>query len=91
MRAKFYQLGVSLDISADTLDVFAQDKIDNAFIEVIKTWMNGVTPTPTWKAMIRTLRMQSVDERALANKIAEKYCPGEVEAEVDSGGNNNPA
>ena len=80
IRAKAQQLGLALDIDAGTLDVFAKYSDDKALMEVIKVWLRRVNPVPTWKSLVTALRRENVGESALANKIARKHCPSEVEA-----------
>ena len=79
IRAKFYNLGRNLDIDVGTLDVAKRRDDGEALNDVIKTWLQRSTPRPTWKAIIRALRSESVKEGALADEIARKYCPSELE------------
>ena len=89
IRAKFRRLAVVLSIDPGTQDVLANypDKGDG-LTEVIKVWLKKVNPVPTWKALVKALRYDSIGERELANKIAKEHCPSEVE-KVEAGNCKN--
>ena len=76
-RSKFYTLGLNLDIDVGTLDTFKKKDIDDAFSDVIKTWLRR-TPEPSWKVIVEALRKPSVKEETLANEIAKAHCPSEL-------------
>lgn len=88
IRIKFYQLGSQLDVEPGTLDAAKGGSFGDpgeALSGIIKAWLRRSTPIPTWKALVRALRTQSVDEGDLADQIAAKYCPNEVETSNETG------
>ena len=85
VRARFYDLGVNLDIDTGTLAVAKRKGDDGeAFNLIINRWLQKNKPKPTWKALIQALRQKNLDKGALANEIAAKYCPDQVITESDS-------
>ena len=74
---KWYDLGVELEISPNTLDTIKKAKKDDpieCLCELIAKWLRGVDPKPTWKALIAALRSTVVGYQSLAEKLESKYC-----------------
>ena len=78
IRHKFYNLGMNLGVDAGTLEVANKKGDDDGLNLIVKTWLRKSDPKPTWRALIKALRKDSVQEEALADEIAEEYCPDEV-------------
>ena len=68
---------MNLGIDEGTLDTFKKKDIDDAFSDVIKTWLRRETVS-SWKIIIEALRRPSLNEEALANEIAKMHCPSEL-------------
>ena len=79
---------MALDIDPDTLDEFAKYPYNEALIEVLKVWIKGAHQKPTWEGLVAALRSEYVSERILANEVARKHCPSEVE-DLEAGNCNN--
>ena len=58
--------------------------------EVLSYWINEHTDVPvTWESLVTTLKLPSVDESVLAERIYSKYCQNSVE-EVKSKADGKP-
>ncbi len=70
IRAKWYDIGVELEIPLGTLDSFKLQYPDpkDCLTEVIKVWLKSINPSPTWKALADALKAEFVNEMALAGK-----------------------
>ena len=68
---KWYSIGLQFDIAPETLDNF--DGNDNAkcLRMMLREW--GRQEEPTWAAVVKVLRCQSVGEYTLANNLEERY------------------
>ena len=71
-RAKWYNLGLGLDITPDTLDTI---KLDNAstndcFRAMLTKWLREYQ-RPTWSALAEALRSPSVELTHLAEEISK--------------------
>ena len=78
--AKWYDLGLELDISVDYLDTISGDrgnKPEDCLREVLRRWLSGVNPEPTWKTLITALRVPAVGHQSLAEEI-EQTCSRSV-------------
>jgi len=53
--------------------------------EMVKWWLNRVSPQPTWQAVIDTLRSPAVGEMKLANELQLKYCRPQLPWQQDPG------
>ena len=77
-RSKWYYIGLKLGVEVSELDAI---KIDNAeavkdcYLEMLKCWLKGVAPEPTWAALAEALASDMVDEGGLAEKLKSRYCP----------------
>ena len=53
-RAKWYNIGLRLGLSADTLDAIAkahQRQPEECFTDAMKEWLRSDDPWPTWEAL----------------------------------------
>ena len=72
-RAKWYYIGLSLDLPSSTLDVLRED-MDTAigrYTEVIMQWLK--LGEATMKKLIEALESNTVKERHLASSLRVKY------------------
>ena len=70
-RAKWYNIGLELDIDPGTLDTIKgnSDNIDDQFRAMLTTWLKMVEPKPTWEALAEALRSPTVGCGHLADLI----------------------
>jgi len=69
---KWYNLGLELGQRASTLDcidVKYRSDPSTCFRQVLKLWLNGVDPSPTWQAMVKALNSSTVAKYQLAKEI----------------------
>ena len=61
-RAKWYNIGLELNIDSGTLDVIERNNmdIDDRFRIMLTTWLRTVDPRPTWEALAEALRSPTV-------------------------------
>lgn len=71
-RGEWYDIGLRLHISPDTLDVFQSEHRDvkTCFREVLKVWLKRNHPPPTWKELVETLRSPIVGREDIAEKLS---------------------
>ncbi len=76
-RTKWYNIGLGLSVSVNTLDSIKGSSNDDGdrLREMYKPWLKGVNPLPTWRALIVALRSPSVGEGKLAGEVEAKFCP----------------
>ena len=77
VRAKWYNIGLELDILHTDLDTFKQTYSDplDLMREVLKHWLQtAVDPRPSWEAVVRALRSLIVNEYFVANQLEVEYC-----------------
>ena len=79
----WYSLGVQLEIPIGTLKRIELEnrQITKCLLEMLTVWLQCTNPSPTWSILIEALESSSVDERLVAQKLRDKYCPkreGEV-------------
>ncbi len=75
-RNKWYNIGLELGVESHTLDSIG-DRFDDptdCLREVIKQWLKGVSPQPTWRALVDALRSCVVGEEKLASELEAKHC-----------------
>jgi len=79
-RTEWYDLGLELGQRSSDLDSIAlKYSRDPApcFRQILKVWLNGVDPSPTWQAMVNALNSSTVGHCQLAQQIqAEIALPG---------------
>lgn len=71
-RSKWYNIGVNLSISPDTLDTIQSDNhhvSENCFMAVLKVWLRRVQPRPTWDELAEALRSPTVGYGHLADEM----------------------
>ena len=71
-RSKWYNVGLSLRISPDTLDTIQRDHRDiseNCFMAMLKVWLRRTQPHPTWAALARAMRSPMVGYGQLAEEF----------------------
>ncbi len=76
VRAKWYDIGVELEIHSGTLESIKRQYSDpkDCLNEMIKEWLKSINPRPTWKALADALKAEFVNEIALAEKaLAEGW------------------
>ena len=72
VRAKWFNIGLALGISAGTLDAVKkthQSDCDDCYTSVMKIWLRGVDPHPTWAALSDALKSTSVGCGHLAEQL----------------------
>ena len=69
-RAKWYNIGLELDIDPGTLDTIKRDNdnSDDRFRAMLTTWLKMVDPKPTWEALAEALRSPTVGYEHLAER-----------------------
>ena len=69
-RAKWYNIGLKLDIDPGTLDTIKgnSDNIDDRFRAMLTTWLKMINPRPTWGALAKALRSPTVGYERLAER-----------------------
>ena len=75
-RAKWYNIGLNLNIHMGTLDAIKKDNddSDDRFRAMLITWLKTVQPKPTWEALAEALRSPSVGYEQLAELCMMPPC-----------------
>ena len=71
-RAKWYNIGLRLGMSADILDATAKACLhqpEECFTDTIKEWLRNDDPQPTWQALGDALRSPVVGYAHLAENL----------------------
>ena len=71
-RPKWYNIGLGLGLSADTLDAIVNDhpsKTEDCLTDTIKHWLRNEMPLPTWKALADVLKSPMVGYAHLAENL----------------------
>ena len=71
-RAKWYNTGLKLGISAGTLDSInkaTNQNPDDCITAVIKDWLKNGKPQPTWTAVAKALKSPMVGYGRLAEQL----------------------
>lgn len=72
---KWYNIGLQLHIQPGVLDSIMENKDGHSRLcEMLKCWLKGVDPQPTWKLLVKALDSQSVSESDLAKQLKRRYC-----------------
>ena len=75
VSSKWYNIGLQLSLQPGVLDRIKEHKDANSCLcEMLKLWLKGVHPSPTWKLLIKALKSRSVSEADLAKRLKRKYC-----------------
>ena len=72
-RVEWYDIGVDLKISPDTLDTIRTDHGDtkSCFREMLKVWLRRVEPHPSWSELAEALSSPMVGREDLAEKLPQ--------------------
>ena len=68
-RAKWYNIGLALNLLTNDLDVLRGLSHDDPLREVLQYWLRRTNPAPTWSKLIEALRSPIVGEYQLAEKL----------------------
>ena len=72
---KWYNIGLQLHIQPGVLDsIMAHKDGHSCLCEMLKCWLKGVDPQPTWKMLVKALDSRSVSEADLAKQLKKIYC-----------------
>ena len=75
-RAKWYDCGLALGLTAGTLDAIRKTchgDCDDCYTEFLKEWLKTAYPPPTWNALSIALKSPSVGYRELAEKLGSRH------------------
>ena len=70
VRAKWYFIGLCLNLPSSTLDAMKGD-INENYTEILKQWLK--TGEASMKKFIEALESHTVEERARASRLRQKY------------------
>ena len=76
-KVKWYDIGVELELPLSLLDELDKENGKDSgecLRKMLKEWLSGVSPAPSWNSLVEALSSDPVGEHILAKKIAEKYC-----------------
>ena len=71
-RARWYNIGLGLRLSADTLDAIAKNNLNRSeecLTDAVKLWLRNEKPRPTWKALAEVLKSPIVGYAHLAENL----------------------
>ena len=76
-RAKWYDIGIELEIPTGTLKSIKSmyDSPAECLVEMLDTWLKQVDPKPSWRLLINALEQPAVGEERLAERLKQKYYP----------------
>ena len=72
-RTHWYNIGLKVD-TLDTIRITCSGEPSECFREVLKRYLQRVTPLPSWRSLVEALRSPTVDQPQLAEKVERKYC-----------------
>ena len=78
VRTEWYNLGLELGQRPSTLDSIAvqySSDPSQCFRQVLKVWLKGVDPRPTWQAMVNALKSPTVARPQVAEQIQTELSP----------------
>ena len=78
VKTEWYNLGLELGLRVSTLDgIDTKYNSDppQCFRQVLKEWLKGVNPPPTWQAMVKALKSDTVAQYHLAEQIQAELQP----------------
>ena len=75
VRAKWYDVGMQLQVSVGTLDAIKKQYSDpsDCLMETLKTWLKTFS-SPSWSNIVDSLRSSVVGEVRLADYLKHKHC-----------------
>ena len=87
VRTKWFDLGISLQVDADTLESIRQrfKTHEECFLEMLTVWLKSSSKNKTWRALVKALRDDAVGYGQLADEIEAKYCLNEGREESEQG------
>ena len=68
-----YRIGTWYDCRLLRYYQKANDDPQDCLRELLRRWLTGVKPHPSWKALIAALRTPAVNYQALASEVDQKY------------------
>ena len=78
VKNEWYNLGLELGQRVSTLDSidtkYSGDP-SQCFRQVLKEWLKGVNPPPTWQAMVNALKSPTVVQYQVAEQIQTELSP----------------
>ena len=74
IRAKWYDIGLSLDVPAEILETITSDDQNTCLRQVLVTWLKS--GKATWLALCQALRHRTVGQVELAATLQAKYLTG---------------
>ena len=78
VNTEWYNLGLELGQQVSTLDSI-EDKYggdpSKCFRQVLKEWLKGVDPPPTWQGMANALKSRTVRQYQVAEQIRTELLP----------------
>ena len=77
-RSQWYNVGLALGISADSLDTIRRnhrDICEDCYTTILKQWLKGKHPRPTLSALAEALRSPAVNMANLAELLPSKLSP----------------
>ncbi len=82
-RRKWRPIGTELGISQDDLDNIEDGGDDNeeCLANMLRVWLRTPSLCPTWEALVKALRDQTVGRENIAVEIAKKYLTPAVEGQ----------
>ena len=86
--AKWELIGLQLRMQPEKLDeIECKHKADpkKCFLEVLKEWLKGLDPEPTWEGLAKALKSRSVGEVELAGQIETSHCQTAQADDVQAG------
>ena len=78
VRTKWYNLGLELGQRVSTLDSINAryaGNPDECFRQVLKEWLQGIDPSPTWQAMVNALKSPTIAQHQVAEQIQIELSP----------------
>ena len=77
VRTHWYNMGLKLKLKANTLDAIkskCSGDPSECFREILKRYLQRVTPLPSWRSLVEALRSPIVDQPQLAEEVERRYC-----------------
>ena len=89
-RAKWYDIGIELEIDVSVLEAIKSDNDDVALCltTMLTGWLKQTTPSPTWEALADALKSPAVGCGHLAERIEKKIWDRSKPTELSSFVNN---
>ena len=75
-RPKWYNLGLQLDMAVDDLDAIKHtnlQNVDECLTDLLRLWLRQADPRPCWEAVVKALKLPSVNFKQLACKIENEH------------------